>query len=135
MRVLPPLLGLSVAGLIACGGIVLMLQQTGWPFMGGGVLAGASLFYIRLKARFFYGVLEVLFALVLLWSVRNTGKGDFSADFDNDFARFVLSDIVIASGGALYVLIRGLDNVHQGWEQLRNLLGCANKAETAARKL
>jgi len=111
MRVLPPLLGLSVAGLLACGGIVLMLQQTGWPFMGG-VLAGASLFYIRLKARFFYGALKVLFALVLLWSVRNTGKGDFSADFDNDFARFVLSDIVIASGGALYVLIRGLDNVH-----------------------
>jgi len=39
MRILLPLLGLLVAGLTACGGIVLMLQKTGLPFTSGAVLA------------------------------------------------------------------------------------------------
>jgi len=65
------------------------------------VLVAFALFAFRLFARALYGVTELAFGVVVLWgsfaTVSNTGANKWP--------------IVVA---AIYVLVRGFDNLHQG---------------------
>ena len=108
------LIVLFVATCSAGWGGHLMLANGGWWFVAGGVLLGVGLYVIRDAGRMFYAAAEIIFALFLLWKTSTAGKGDFSDDFGPDFSHDDLGVIVLQSMAAVYVLIRGLDNLTKG---------------------
>lgn len=109
-----------VAGLFAGGAADTLLEGPNRPiyFIAGVVLA-LSLFVIRHELRWFYGIIELLFALYLLWDASAKGRGNFGHDLSDDFSKVQFSVVLIQMLGAIYVFIRGLDNLTQGHEGLR----------------
>lgn len=72
------------------------------------------MFLLRLRERVIYGAVEVAFRVFALWDAAGKGRGDFNPDFSSDFAKFQLTVVLIQTFGAIYVIIRGLDNCYQG---------------------
>jgi hypothetical protein len=64
-------------------------------------------------------VIEIVFALFVLYDSAGKGRGDFSSDFGVDFSKFQFNLVIIQMFGAIYILIRGLDNLFQGALPLR----------------
>jgi hypothetical protein len=84
-----------------------------------GIVLAISLYVLRREIRWLYGMLEIAFGLVVLWDSSERGRGGFSSGFSDDFAKFKLTVGVIQTLGAIYVLIRGMDNFAQGYPNLR----------------
>jgi hypothetical protein len=86
-----------------------------------GVIVALSLFFWRLRFRLFYGIIELIFGLYVLYDASSKGHGAFSSSFSSSFDTFQISVIFTQTFGAIYVLIRGLDNCLQGlspsWRQ------------------
>jgi hypothetical protein len=99
--------------LLSCtvGGAIYVFdgRQQFWIFIVS-IAVGLSLYVMREVDRVLYGLLEVLFAGFALWDAAGKGRGDFSNDFSNDFQTYQWLVILLQTGGAIYVLIRGLDN-------------------------
>ena len=79
-----------------------------------GIVTALCLFLLRLRFRFLYGLIEVGFGLFVLWDASGKGRGGFGAGFSTGFDTFQMSVVLIQTFGAIYVLIRGLDNLLQG---------------------
>lgn len=71
------------------------------------VAAAFAFFWFRLKARALYGVSEFVVALVFAWTNLPIGR---VVDVD---ARTL--PVAALLTGCVYLMVRGLDNVHQGW--------------------
>ncbi len=80
----------------------------------GGAVAAIAMFLIRLRFRLVYGLAEIVFGLFVLWDASGKGRGDFSSDFSRDFGVFQITLVLVQTFGAVYVLIRGLDNCNHG---------------------
>ena len=98
--------GAAISGLI--------YGQSKSLIMFSGVATALSLFLLRTRFRFLYGTFEVAFGLYVLWNASDKGRGAFSSVFSSGFDTFQLSVVLIQTFGAIYVLIRGLDNLMQG---------------------
>jgi hypothetical protein len=81
----------------------------------GGIILAVALFLLRIRVRAFYGLLEIAFGLYVLWNAASEGHGGFSSGFDPGFATFQASILVIQTVGAIYILVRGMDNVFQAF--------------------
>jgi hypothetical protein len=92
----------------------LVYAQSRPLIMLSGVATALSLFLLRIRFRFLYGAIEVTFGLCVLWNASDKGRGAFSSGFSSGFDAFQLSVVLIQTFGAIYVLIRGLDNLMQG---------------------
>jgi hypothetical protein len=84
-----------------------------------GIVLAISLFILRREIRWLYGLIEISFGLYVLWDASGKGRGAFSSDFSDAFSKFQLAVVVIQTLGAIYVLIRGMDNFAQGYPSLR----------------
>lgn len=82
--------------------------------VASGIFTSVSLFLLRLRFRLLYGAIEVGFGLYVLWNAADKGRGGFSSGFSSGFDTFQLSVVLIQTFGAVYILIRGLDNLLQG---------------------
>jgi hypothetical protein len=104
-----------ITGIVA-GVSVDTLIEAPYPLVvfAAGVVLALSLFNLRRLFRGLYGGIEVVFGLLVLWDSTSKGRGGFSADFSNDFAKFQFSLVIIQTMGAVYILIRGMDNLTQG---------------------
>jgi len=80
----------------------------------GGAVAAILMFLIRLRFRLVYGLAEIVFGLFVLWDVSGKGRGAFSSEFSSEFDVFQITVVLVQTFGAVYVLIRGLDNCHHG---------------------
>jgi hypothetical protein len=78
-----------------------------------GIVLAVVLFLLRMRVRVVYGLIEVAFGLYVLWNAAGKGHGSFSSGFSSGFDTFQLSVILIQTFGAIYILIRGLDNLFQ----------------------
>lgn len=90
------------------------------PFICGCIVA-ILLYVLRRCHRLTYGLLEFL-AGVLPWAnaiYAGSGRGAFSPAFSAAFDRFDIRTIVLQSYGGLFILVRGLDNICEGWAELR----------------
>jgi hypothetical protein len=111
---------IELGGIIICGRILLTGSDRRATFVAGVILA-LLLFEMRRTRRFVYGVLEIVFGLYVLWDATTRGRGGLSSGFFTDDAS--ASQIsVVAELGAVYVLIRGLDNAITGWPACRRWL-------------
>jgi hypothetical protein len=93
---------------------ILIYAQSKMWIVAGGIFTAISLFLLRLRFRGLYGAIEVLFGLYVLWNASGNGRGEFSSEFSSGFDTFRLSVVLIQTFGAIYILIRGLDNLLQG---------------------
>ena len=84
-------------------------------YLAAGIVTALALFWMRKRHRFFYGVIEVMVGLVTLGQAAGVGRGGFSSGFSADFQTFQWKVALLATLGAVYILVRGFDNVEQGW--------------------
>ena len=71
------------------------------------LFAGMLLFHFRLRIRSLYGVTEVVVGvLVAIFKVFGNSPGAFATNAD-----FILAMLT----ASVYLIVRGLDNVHQGY--------------------
>jgi hypothetical protein len=94
------------------------------PWRAGIVVASlviaVSLFWLRKIARGLYGAIEVLIGFVAILDASTKGRGGFSAGFSSgDFQRYEWSVILLQTAAAIYLTIRGLDNLEQWWSDKR----------------
>jgi hypothetical protein len=95
--------------------VALLTETQSKPLIvASGVVTALTLFLLRLRFRFLYGLIEIGFGLCVLWDAAGKGRGGFSAGFSSGFDTFQISVVLIQTFGAIYVLIRGLDNILQG---------------------
>jgi len=81
--------------------------------IGSGIFTALSLFLLRLRFRSLYGAIEVGFGLYVLWNAADKGRGNFGSGFSSGFDTFQISVVLIQTFGAIYILVRGLDNLLQ----------------------
>jgi hypothetical protein len=91
----------------------------GSPFIYfiSGVVIAAILFWLRKRHRIVYGVAEVIAGLFTLSQSSRIGRGAFSSGFNEAFEPYQWQLVLIATLGAIYIIIRGLDNIDEGWHQ------------------
>jgi hypothetical protein len=82
--------------------------------IAGALVLAVTLFSIRKHHRVSYGIIEIAFGCFGLWYTWREGRGAISSDFSADFDVWMWRIIVIQTVGAVYVIIRGLDNIDQG---------------------
>jgi hypothetical protein len=80
-----------------------------------GLVIAATLFWMREKHQVIYGATEVLAGLFILGQSYPNGRGHFSSAFSDGFQRFQWSVILISTLGAVYIMVRGFDNMKRGW--------------------
>jgi hypothetical protein len=78
------------------------------------IVLAVSLFAVRKHYRTTYGAIEIAFGVFVLWNTWRQGRRGFSADFSSDFDVWNWTIILLQVFGAVYVIIRGLDNIDQG---------------------
>ena len=111
---------LFVDGVVCGASVYVMFRSEHTPVIFlSGIVVGISLFILRREIRWFYGLIEIVFALFVLYDSAGKGRGDFSSDFGAAFSKFQFNLVIIQMFGAIYVLIRGLDNLFQGAPPLR----------------
>ncbi|QGW82118.1 hypothetical protein [Variovorax paradoxus] len=78
-----------------------------WLSVPATLLLGGTAFLFRLRLRCLYGISEVGAGLFVAWfQVRGGSSGNLLS------GAFLLAFIT----AAVYLVVRGLDNVHQGWK-------------------
>jgi len=78
------------------------------------VLAGAVLFWVRLKFRMLFGLTEVAFACYVAWD--KIPCVDIASSTGNSALAVNASTIAVGLiSGSIYLLVRGFDNMHQGY--------------------
>jgi hypothetical protein len=82
-----------------------------------GMWIAGVLFWLRKRRRLAYGLTEVLAGLFTLYQSSTIGRGAFSSGFSDGFQTYRWQLILISTLGAIYVIIRGLDNIDQGWQR------------------
>jgi hypothetical protein len=115
------LVGAFYATLTVFGFVQLFVDVATWTFslqreaiaLASGVSAvivmGISLFALRLMARFLFGVSEVFGAVVIAVY--------FAIDRPDDMNSLDLKVFIAIMSGAVFVFVRGLDNLHQALDK------------------
>jgi hypothetical protein len=80
-----------------------------------GMVIAATLFWMRENHRVFYGATEILAGLFILGQDYPKGRGAFSSTFSDGFQTFQWNVVLISTVGAVYIMVRGFDNVKRGW--------------------
>jgi uncharacterized transporter YbjL len=88
----------------------------GGPFLTCfcGLVIAATLFWMREKHQIFYGVTEVFAGLFILGQGYPKGRGAFSSAFSDGFQTFQWAVVLISTLGAVYIMVRGFDNIKRG---------------------
>ena len=80
-----------------------------------GVTISALLYWCRSRFQWFYGLIEIIVGLFLMVLSLQVTRGSFSSDFSNDFDTFHYAVTITTYLGAIFVMVRGCDNIRQGW--------------------
>jgi len=93
-----------------------------WIFYGssrelnivGAIILALGLFSVRKHYRVLYGVIEIGFSIFILTYNWRQGRGAFSSEFSSDFDISVWQIILLQTFTAVYIFIRGMDNISEG---------------------
>jgi hypothetical protein len=85
-----------------------------------GLAMAATLFWMREKRTIAYGLTEVVAGLFILGQNYSNGRGGFSAGFFAEtFQTFQWNVVLATTLGAVYVMVRGFDNIKRGMTALK----------------
>jgi hypothetical protein len=84
--------------------------------VASAIVLAVVLFSGRKHYRVIYGAIEIGFGIFVLIYAWHKGRGGFSSDFNNDFQIYEWQLILLQTFGAIFIIIRGLDNIGQGSE-------------------
>ena len=85
-----------------------------------GIGAAAMLCWCRSRWQIVYGSIEIVVGLFLMILSLQVTAGDFSSDFSGgDFDTFHYAVTITIYLGAVFVMVRGCDNIKQGWTARR----------------
>jgi hypothetical protein len=107
---------LKWAVFLLCCAVVAWLVLFGptWLHVIGGVILAGMLYFLRRRRRLLYGLVEVAAGIAALVStypaVRQT-----CGTFAETCQQIPLYIILLGMLTAVYILIRGFDNIAQGW--------------------
>jgi hypothetical protein len=90
-------------------------QRPLWQGAVGVAVFGTAAFLVRLKRRSLYGTLEVVFGIMVGTTTYTRSFQHGVADLKADWTSTNLALGVLTAG--VYLVVRGLDNVHQGVEK------------------
>jgi hypothetical protein len=76
-----------------------------------GLVIAIALFWIRERHQKIYGPSEIAVGLFVLYQAFPKGRGAFSSGFSDGFQTFQWSVVLISTVGAVYIMVRGLDNI------------------------
>ena len=105
---------LALASVGAVSGYFLMFASNREVVMFSGVVLATALFFWRLKFRLTYGAMEVVFGLLVLWDATGRARVALETAFDSGDSAFRPYVVLMETLGAIYVLIRGLENCRLG---------------------
>jgi hypothetical protein len=77
------------------------------------LIAASTLFWMKLKYRLIYGVLEIAAGIFVLAQNYLQGRGDFSPGFGPGFQIFRWQVVLIFTLTAIYIMVRGIDNIFE----------------------
>jgi hypothetical protein len=76
-----------------------------------GLVMAITLFWVRECYQRIYGLGEISVGLFVLYQAFPKGRGGFSTGFSDGFQTFQWSVVLISTVGAVYIMVRGLDNL------------------------
>jgi hypothetical protein len=79
-----------------------------------GLVIAITLYWMRSKHLAFYGLTEVAAGLFILAQKYEEGRGGFSSGFSTGFQTFHWNIVLVATLGAVYIMVRGIDNFLKG---------------------
>lgn len=79
-----------------------------------GLLAAGTFFWMKLRHRVFYGASEIFAGIFVLSQNYHQGRGAFSSGFGDGFQAFRWNVVLLSTLTAIYIMVRGLDNVREG---------------------
>jgi hypothetical protein len=81
-----------------------------------GLTMAATLFWMREKHTLSYGLTEVIAGLFILGQNYSHGRGGFSTGFFAEaIETFQPNAVLVTTLGAVYIMVRGFDNIKRGW--------------------
>jgi hypothetical protein len=110
-------LALAACTIVAIAGGAEIIEGIGQlAFFATSLATAIALFAVRQINRLVYGGIEIAFATLVLWNAAGRSRG-ITADAGADLAQVHYLEILLQTGTAIYVFIRGLENFKQGLEQ------------------
>jgi hypothetical protein len=100
--------------------ILFFASQHSIMFTLFGSACGCLLYWLRERVRWLYAVVEIVFGIGALYSAAPVTKGgDFSQDFGHFEFGGTTTVAIITVIGAVYLIVRGLDNWDKAMEKSR----------------
>ncbi len=85
-----------------------------------GLAMAATLFWMRERHPIAYGSTEMMAGLFILWQNYSNGRGGCSAGFFAEaFQTFQSNVVFVTTLSAVYVMVRGFDNIKRSVTALR----------------
>jgi uncharacterized transporter YbjL len=107
--------------------VAVVAVSTYWIFYGSSrdlnviaaIILALGLFSVRKHYRVSYGVIEIGFSVFILIYNWRQGRGAFSSAFSSGFDISVWQIILLQTFTAIYISIRGMDNISEGSKEGR----------------
>jgi Na+/H+ antiporter NhaD/arsenite permease-like protein len=82
--------------------------------MLGTIIFGLGFYIFRCRCRFAYGVFEIAVSVAVIFLTLYPQKSYLQLEGNETWWGWILSSGVGLSAG-MYIMVRGLDNIDQGW--------------------
>jgi Protein of unknown function (DUF4231) len=83
------------------------------------LVTAAALYGLRKRDKCLYGAIEVVIGVIAIYDASGKGRGGFSSGFSAGFDVFQWTVVLLQTATAIYLTIRGFDNIEQGWSHRR----------------
>src|SRR5262249_18523392 len=103
------------AGAVISIAFYIVLYGPSWLFLPVGIVLALAFFWTRCRYRLLYGVAEFIAGAFALWHSYPIGRGAFSGTFNEAFQSYQWQVVFLTTLAGIYIMIRGLDNISQGW--------------------
>jgi hypothetical protein len=110
---------LFIWSVVVGAAIYIALYGPPWVYVFAGITAAIALFWLRKRHRILYGGTEVLAGIFTLVQSYHLGRGAFTSAFAEAFQPFQWQVVFLATLAGVYIIVRGLDNIEQGWRAHR----------------
>jgi hypothetical protein len=114
VKYLTPYLGIPVTAAVLWLAVYGVFNSGRFMTCICGSVIAITLYWMRSRHLAFYGLTEVGAGLFILAQKYEEGRGGFSSGFSAGFQTFHWNIVLVATLGAVYIMVRGIDNFLTG---------------------